>query len=592
MLGRSTISTYGPGENITLDPSTQATAFTRSNEIKRETIDVKNEGRAEFKVEPLTKVEVVPSDNTAYPKHIYINISSQNVNTSQGIPAQFQLDFDQPYLRNTEKYYLTIAKATFPTSSIPLFTFALNQDSLLPSGHDTSLNQFVVQMTSSASAFGYASTLRPVNINTTVGPFNVYAYQQFIDSVNLGLLQTFCQLAVNDSNFAGTVAPFYTYDGSSLKFKFIAQKNVWTPEKSTLDHGATVSLNYATSRLFNGIPGTNTIAGNLLFIQNIVESQSGYNEYSTSQGVNPILSGAMTNLTGGLNSAWNATFEYAPGAIVVYNGNYYGSLVNLNINYQPDISGSQWQLICATSLDSGRAATVYNAAASYVQYQLVYYPTINSNPYISLVSANTGNTPVSSPGQWKSLAGSGNPTVFNPSATYVVGQNVYYPNSQSTIYTNLSGTAGTNPSTDTTNWKVSTVFDSNIIVAANSSLANWSDIESIVIQTGTLPVRYEIFTPPQSDSGDIVSSAQNPRPVLTDIDVLLGPEGFDRTPLKYIPSGPYRMIDLMAREELRRIDAYLQYKHKDLSFTDLIMLPGEFFSIKFLFVRNDAFTLG
>ncbi len=104
-----------------------------------------------------------------------------------------------------------------------------------------------------------------------------------------------------------------------------------------------------------------------------------------------------------------------------------------------------------------------------------------------------------------------------------------------------------------------------------------------------MPVRYEIYAPPGSDS--IVSGSQIPRPILTDIDPYKVENGFDRNPIQYVPPGNYRLIDLFSKSELKRIDANLQYKKKDLSFTDVILLPGDYFSIKFLFVRNDALSI-
>jgi hypothetical protein len=176
---------------------------------------------------------------------------------------------------------------------------------------------------------------------------------------------------------------------------------------------------------------------------------------------------------------------------------------------------------------------------------------------------------------------------------------VYYPNiSSGIIYTNITGTnlATASPATDFVNWKSSTAFNSYNIIGEYSSLSQWQDIESIVIQTGTLPIRFEIFSPPQGANGEVVSTSsesasQVPRPVLTDIDLIKTEFGFDRSPVQYFPSGPYRMIDLLSKPELKRIDAYIQYKHKDLSFSDLIMLPGDYFSIKYLFIRNDAVAL-
>jgi hypothetical protein len=604
-----TVSTHGPGPSESrstttngglqiLNPSKDASAFTQSYELKRETKSSGEGASADdviYGILPTTKVEIVPSDSTLNPKHVYVNISAQNVNSTVGIPAQYQIDFDQPFLKNSEKYYLTIAKASFPTTSIPLFNFYYSQEptTTVPSFNVPVIEDYAIQMTSPASLFGYLTYIRPVNtVMALDGNYYVYYYQQMLDSVNLALMQTFNQLCVDDSKFTGTVAPFIVLDGTSNRFKFVAQQNVWTPEKTTSERGATLSLNYRLFRLFNSFPSTTVTVGNSAFNQILIEDQSGGNQTSGSQAVNPILVGNMTKLIGGLNSDWQPNFMYCAGAVVIGSDlNYYGSRQSNNYFQDPTTSPTYWQLICNTGLNSGTGATIYDPTASYVKYQLVYYPTANSVPYLSLVNTNLANTPSSSPTFWKPLIGGGNPTIWAAANTYVTGQNVYYPSVSGSIYTNLTGIAGTaGPSSDTTNWTPNSVFNSNVIIGTYSTLSQWTDIESIVIQTGSLPIRYEIFTPPQTE-GAATSSSQVPRPVLTDLDLFKTADGFDRTPVQYVPPGPYRMIDMFARDELKRIDSYIQYKHKDLSFTDLIMLPGDYFFIKYLFIRNDALTV-
>lgn len=689
---RQTVSTIGDlGRGSTLNPSSDPSAFTRSYEIKRETKSQgvgSSEDTETKNVVPLVKVEVVPSDSTSAPKHIYVNVSLYNNLDGQIIPAQYQIDFDQPFLKNAEKYYLSIVKASFPTTTIPLFQFNSTTDTVLTAGHQTSLSEYNVQMVTKNDPFGVGNFLRPINIIQSLdGTYSVSYYQQFLDSLNVALLQTFCQLAVDDSSFNGTVPPFVTFDASSNKFKLYAQQNVYTPERLVLDDGASIAMNYKTYRLFNSFPSTPVNIDDVSLVQLLVDSQGGVNQTSSSPAVNPLLIGSMNNIIGGLNVAWNSSFQYGFGAVVSYSGNYYGSLTDGNINFVPTASlGTVWQLICTTALNSGTGATIYDSTAEYVKYQLVYYPTADSVPYISKVNSNIGNTPNSSSGQWLQLYGAGNPTIYSPTATYYAGQNVYYPSVNGTIYTSVTGLAvpnsgnfdlvvqggtqtipsilnvkvvagtvvavnsftagnysafpsnpvtalpasgiapvvnatftlttsgtsvtgavvassgtgyqsiGSNPSIDLTNWVVNTEFNSNTIVGTYSTLGNWADFQSIVIQSSSLPVRFETYAPPsqntESGAGASQSGSQVPRPVLTDLDLIRTADGFDRTPLQYVPPGQYRLIDMFARPELRQIDSYIQYMHQDLTFSDLLMLPGDSFRIKYLFLLNDSFTLG
>ncbi len=642
-LGRRTFSTQGPGPGESrstsangglqiLNPSKEASAFTQSYEVKRETkssgpsIGDASRDRKEYDVLPITKVEVVPSDTTTNPKHIYINISAQNNLTGVGIPAQFQIDFDQPYLKNSEKYYLTIAKATFPTSSIPLFTFR----------YDT------YGVTLQFNGAIYNTKLRPVSvIAQTDGNYYIYYYQQFIDAVNVALMSSFNNLVAADSTFTGTVPPYFVYNKPTNRFSLITQEGIWYSDLYTPNSGS-IFVDYQTYRLFNGIPGlSQVVPGSTESTVVFITENTGGPDAVISNGVNPLFAGGLSIFSG---DVYDARSEYQRGVVTEYKSILYASITNTptkNINKQPDISPLFWEP--QGTLDPA----IWRVGTTYVIGQIVYYPTLNSVPFISLVypnlanvpdpaisiafstgfniagqtysslvsysinqlayysgtlyaslqNANLNNQPDISPAfwvpvYWKPL-NSGNPTTWLPTATYEINQNVYYPNiSSGIIYTSrTNANTGNNPVSSPTNWMAATAFNANNLIGEYSTLSNWSDIESIVIQTGTLPIRYEIYAPPQTDLPSASSASQVPRPVLTDLDLIKTADGFDRSPVQYVPNGPYRMIDLFARDELKRIDAFIQYKHKDLSFTDLIMLPGDYFAIKFLLIRNDALTV-
>lgn len=565
MLERKTLSTFstmGP-----LDPSKDPTAFTQSYTIKRETKSASKDSE-EVDVIPLTKVEIVPSDTTANPKHIYINISAQNTLTGVGIPAQFQIDFDQPFLRNAEKYYLTIAKATFPTTSIPLLTFK----------EDT----YIVSI--DYKGVFYNANLVPINIVSSAGVYYVSYYQQFIDSLNNALLSAFTNLIATDATFGGTLPPYFTYDKPTNRFSIIVEDGYWYSGPGAT--GASLALDYNTYRLFNSIPSIPYVSASIGNSVSLLIENSGLpgSNSKISNAVNYILGSKLTNTI----SDFSLFSRYNRGMTVTYNGFTY-SAIQSSLGQIPSISPLIWQVQLASASFDG----IWSAAVTYTIGQVVYYPTQNSVPVVSIQYPNLNNipNPAAATAFWRPLK-SGVPTTWRSTGTYVVNQNVWYPNIGSgNIYIALTGTAGTNPSTDVTNWASSMTFNADNIIGEYSTLSQWSDIEAIVIQTGTLPIRYEIYTPPQTDVTSNTSStsgSQVPRPVLTDLDLFKNADGFDRTPVQYVPNGPYRMIDMLAREELKRIDSFIQYKHKDLSFTDLIMLPGDYFAIKYLFIRNDA----
>ncbi len=559
--------------------------------------------------EPVVKVQVVPSDSTDNPKHIYVNVSARNDNTFIGIPAQLQLDFDQPFLKDVDKYYLSIVKATFPTTSLPLFNFPLAPSR--PFGT-------AVGIGTPSLPTGIISRLRPITIAESVSVEGVYPvgyYQQYLDSVNVAFLEAFCQIIARDSiavppyytEFAGTMPPFMIYDNATSLFKVIVQKGAWFPELPFTPvapgalSGAALALDFKNFRLFNGLPSfPNPANGNALIL--ITEDQNGNNQTNGALASNPVLNGMMNLVLGGLpdNRQWNPLFIYNRGSIVSYNGNFYASTIENNKNITPpglNIPPFQWQLMCPVALDNGNAATIWNIATTYTAGNIVYYPTQNSVLYVSLNVTNLGNVPLGDPVNWRRLEGAGYPTVWNSTTSYVIGQNVIVPSSgpSGTVYTALTNNTGVYPGDVAnigTDWDLATIRSSNVVSSAYPSVASWSDVESIVIQTGSLPIRYEVFPPPQGDNPQLPSSAsQVPRPVLTDLDIFKDPNGPNRSPVQYVPPGNYRMVDLLSRAELKRIDVNIQIKHSDLSFTDLIMVPGDYFAIKFLFIRNDAVSL-
>lgn len=93
-------------------------------------------------------------------------------------------------------------------------------------------------------------------------------------------------------------------------------------------------------------------------------------------------------------STWLSTVEYSDGYIVTdSNGNYFVSLVSANLGNVPATSPSAWMEI--------RFLNTYNATMSYSAGDVCIS---NDILYISLVGTNTGNAPASSPAQWRSLS--------------------------------------------------------------------------------------------------------------------------------------------------------------------------------------------
>lgn len=569
----STLGKIGDaGYQKVLNPSKEASAFTQSYNVVRETksFGQHSDGSSSREVVPLTKVQIVPSDTTENPKHIYVNVSMQNNNSQVGIPAILQFDFDQPFLKNTEKYFLTIAKAVFPTTSIPLFEFELNK-------------YWVYIEYPPASYIGSRVYLKPNSIERqSNGKYYVYHYQRFIDSFNAALMESFYQMLIAVPGYTGTIPPYIVYDTPTNRFSIVAQQDLWYSSAWTLT-SSLLYTDYYTYRLFNSLPGS-TIIGKpggevALSLQN-----GGSNNSYIYNGINPLMTTTMTNYING--GVWDERILYVRGSVVTYLGSCYAAIQG-SVNQNPT-NPTYWQVQGASTSDPG----IYASSTTYVISQVIYYPTANSVPFISLQYPNLNHTPdpTAATAYWRPLT-SGFPMVWSPGTSYVANMNVYYPTIGGQLYRCILAVSGTTaPPSDVTHWLPANQFVSTKTIGEYSTLSQWSDVESIVIASGSLPIRYEIYTPPVSDSA--VSGTQVPKPILTDLDPYISTDGFDRSQIQYVPSGPYRLIDLLAKEELRRIDLFLQYKHNDLSFSDLILLPGDYFSAKLLFIRADTLQVG
>ncbi len=357
-------TSYRGGGDTILNPSKEASAFTD----KYETKFVPTSSDTDRGVVPLTKVEITPSDSTTNPKHIYVNVAAQNTNRLLGIPAQFQIDFDQPYLKNAEKYYLTIVKAVFPTTSIPFFEFIGGK--------------YYITIQYPPDGFSVLIPVIPIGIPTSVidGNYFVYYYEQFIDSINQAFLTAFLQLkSAPGSTFAGNLPPFIVYEKPSNRFVLVAEQGYWKPDSDT---GAILSMDFTTFRLFNSLPFINIDTTPPTDFQLSIENMGL--QASDSSATNVCLSG---NMNKNIERFWSQFHIYSRGMVVFFNGVYYACIANNTVGPQPDLFPLSWQPQGVTN------PNIWAVGTTYVASQIVYYPTANSVPFVSLVYPNVGNVP-------------------------------------------------------------------------------------------------------------------------------------------------------------------------------------------------------
>jgi len=146
------------------------------------------------------------------------------------------------------------------------------------------------------------------------------------------------------------------------------------------------------------------------------------------------------------------SYEYSAGQTVLYtDGNYYTSLVGSNLNNIPSSSHTKWAPIpdrsnVATGIIEWDVDTAYTAGA-FVDYAGVQYICILANSgivplgnasfwaaltggtlYLSLIDANMGNLPSSSPTKWTStFVGGNSASQFLPLIASLTQAPIFYP---------------------------------------------------------------------------------------------------------------------------------------------------------------------
>jgi hypothetical protein len=118
-----------------------------------------------------------------------------------------------------------------------------------------------------------------------------------------------------------------------------------------------------------------------------------------------------------------------------------------------------------------------------------------------------------------------------------------------------------------------------------NSLFTWNDLQTIVLQTGCVPIKNE-FAPTilnqQSGGrgGDML-------PIMTDFQPIIQ-SGYDaRTALQYTPPGEYRLMDMISNSPLMNFDVNVSWQGVDGTYHPLFLPPGSTMTIKVLFRKKN-----
>ena len=135
--------------------------------------------------------------------HIYYNITIKQTPENLGI-AKFSENRVQPIIENPEEYELAVVRFNIPGTQIPIFIWR--------SGF---------KVTISYQTFDFTTELNWTP-NSPGGTYDFYGeavwtYQDFIDSINTGLLASFNDFVAGTPAFSGkpTSAPFLGFDGKT-----------------------------------------------------------------------------------------------------------------------------------------------------------------------------------------------------------------------------------------------------------------------------------------------------------------------------------------------------------------------------------------
>lgn len=196
------------------------------------------------------------------------------------------------------------------------------------------------------------------------------------------------------------------------------------------------------------------------------------------------------------------------------------------------------------------------------------------------IIANTGNNNVSNTNSPSVL----NPPAWSATVSYDTGDivlsggNLYY-----CLVPNINLVP---PSVG--NWLQYTIPASGALTAGEyievkqeyETISNWNILKSIVLTTSSIPVITENI---RSNNGSGVAIG---RPILTDFEPL---SAIPKGTLTYVPSGPYRMTNMVGNTPLRKTDLQVYWTDKFQRFYPLYVPPHLAVTVK-LMMRKKSYT--
>lgn len=167
--------------------------------------------------------------------------------------------------------------------------------------------------------------------------------------------------------------------------------------------------------------------------------------------------------------------------------------------------------------------------------------------------------------------GSGVPITYVNNGFYYLTLNGYYfpPAPNDAFYY-----PGTPTNIPPTNFKFSQEF---------SVLNTWAAVREILFLTGRIPVNNESITTANNDS------STTRIPILTDFSPIVNKAGDNRSIAYYVPSGQYRLSDMISTLPLQSIDVNIFWRDLSGRIFPLSLNIGRQINIKLAFLRKDLY---
>lgn len=119
-----------------------------------------------------------------------------------------------------------------------------------------------------------------------------------------------------------------------------------------------------------------------------------------------------------------------------------------------------------------------------------------------------------------------------------------------------------------------------------NTIANWYNFKSIVITSGSLPIRKEWLSTQVINMGISTGSGSNFFPIVTDFELAIETGNELKTYVHYNPTAQYRYIDLQGDTPITVIDLQIYWKDNYDNLYPLLIGPHREASIKFLFEKK------